>query len=68
MSLADEKRRPRAERQAPMERMAEQFAPDRAALPQPDDLSTQRPRGRRQLLIGLLALLAIIDRIAIRAE
>jgi membrane fusion protein, multidrug efflux system len=60
MSLADEKPRPRAKRQAPIQRLAEQFAPDRAALPQPDDLSTQRPRARRRLLIGLLALLAII--------
>jgi membrane fusion protein, multidrug efflux system len=60
MSLIDEKPRPRAERQAPVERLAEQFAPDRAALPQPDDLATQRPRGRRRLLIGLLALLAIM--------
>jgi membrane fusion protein, multidrug efflux system len=60
MSLIDEKPRPRAERQVSVERLAEQFAPDRAALPQSDDLATQRPRERRRLLIGLLALLALI--------
>jgi len=60
MSLADEKPRPRAERQAPIERLAEQFAPDRAALPQPDEVAAQRPQGRRRLLFGLLALLALI--------
>jgi membrane fusion protein, multidrug efflux system len=59
MSLIDEKPRPSAERQAPVERLAEQFAPDRAARPQSDDLAIQRPRGRR-LLIGLVAVLAII--------
>jgi membrane fusion protein, multidrug efflux system len=60
MSVIDEKQRPRTERQALVERLAEQLAPDRAALPEADDLATQRPRGQRRLLIGLLGLLAII--------
>jgi membrane fusion protein, multidrug efflux system len=48
-----------AERQAPVTRLAESFAPDRAATPQLDDLAARRPRWRRRLLIGLVALLAI---------
>jgi membrane fusion protein, multidrug efflux system len=60
MSIIDEKPRPRAERQALVERLAEQFAPDRAAVPVADDLATQRPWWQRRLLVGLLGLLAII--------
>jgi membrane fusion protein, multidrug efflux system len=58
MSLADEKPRPTAERQAPVQRLAEPFAPD-LAPPLPDDLAAPRPRRRRRLLLGLVVLLAI---------
>jgi membrane fusion protein, multidrug efflux system len=58
MSVADERSRSRAERQAPVTRIAESFAPDRAAAPQSDDVATRRPQWRRRLLIGLVALLA----------
>jgi membrane fusion protein, multidrug efflux system len=60
MSLADEKPRPRADRQVPLERLAEAFAPDRAARPQPDDVTTRRAQRRRRLLIAFLGSLAII--------
>ena len=59
MSLADEKPRPSAERQASVQRLAEAFAPDRSAPPQSADLAARRPQWRRRLLIGLVALLAM---------
>ena len=58
MSLADERSRPRAERQTPGPRLAESLAPDRAAPPLSDELAARRPQWRRRLLIGLVALLA----------